>query len=297
MRLPYVTTTEAVDVAIVGIPFDTGASFKVGARFGPETIRSASALLRPYHPELDVPIFDIISAVDGGDASVAPGAIEQSYERIVEFLLPLHQANVIPIGLGGDHSVTLAELRATAAVHGPVALVLFDSHPDTWDSYFGQRHFHGTPFRRAAEEGLLLTDASVMVGLRGPLYGQEDLQGTRDLGFDVVTAADVRRMGLQEVVQRVVSRVGEKPVFLSFDVDFLDPAYAPGTGTPEVGGFTTWEAQFLLRALAGLRIVAADVVEVLPAYDHGQITAHAAANMAWEIMSLIAWHRRSKVQP
>ena len=162
MRLPHVTDLSGVNVAFTGLPFDTGASFKVGARFGPEAIRSASALLRPYHPELDVDIFGVLSAVDYGDSPVAPGFIEDSYERIVRFLEPVHQAGVVPIALGGDHSITLAELRAAAKTHGPLALVLFDSHPDTWDSYFGHRYFHGTPFRRAVEEGLLDTPRSTM---------------------------------------------------------------------------------------------------------------------------------------
>jgi agmatinase len=291
MRLPHVTTTDNVDVAFVGIPFDTGASFKVGARFGPEAIRSASALLRPYHPELDVDIFNVVSAVDFGDAPVAPGFIEDSYDRIVAFLRTPHRAGVIPIGLGGDHSITLAELRAAAEKHGPVALVLFDSHPDTWDSYFGHKYFHGTPFRRAVEEGLIATERSTMMGLRGPIYERSDWQAAREMGFEVFTAGRMHRDGIADLHRRVLSRAGSQPAFLSFDIDFLDPAYAPGTGTPEVGGFTTAQAQMLLRGLAGLNVAAADVVEVLPAYDYGQITAHAAANMAWEILSLIAWKR------
>ncbi len=292
MRLPHVTTTEGVDVAFVGLPFDTGASFKVGARFGPEAIRSASALLRPYHPELDVEIFNWLSAVDYGDAQVAPGFIEDSYERIVTFLQPLHSAGVVPIALGGDHSIVLAELRAAVRQHGPLALVLFDSHTDTWESYFGHRYFHGTPFKRAVEEGLLMPEHSTMIGMRGPLYERDDLENARALGFEIITAGKMHRSGIFELPRQILARAGDHPVFLSFDVDFLDPAYAPGTGTPEVGGFATWQAQHLLRGLAGLNIIAADVVEVLPPYDHGQITAHAAATMAWEILSLIAWKRK-----
>jgi agmatinase len=295
MRLPHLATTEHVDVAFVGLPFDTGASFKVGARFGPEAIRSASALLRPYHPELDVEIFNWLSAIDYGDAPVAPGFIEDSFERIVNFLQPLHAAGVVPIALGGDHSIALPELRAAAQQHGPLALVLFDSHTDTWESYFGHRYFHGTPFKRAVEEGLLAPERSIMVGMRGPLYDRNDLADARAMGFEIVTASEMHRHGLVELPQRILARTEAHRVFLSFDIDFLDPAYAPGTGTPEVGGFATWQAQMLLRSLAGLNIVAADVVEVLPAYDHGQVTAHAAANMAWEILSLIAWQRQQKV--
>lgn len=292
MRLPHVTTTAGVDVAFVGLPFDTGASFKVGARFGPEAVRSASALLRPYHPELKVDIFEVLSAVDYGDAPVAPGFTEDSYERIVSFLQPLHAAGVVPVAFGGDHSVVLPELRAAASRYGPLALVLFDSHTDTWDSYFGHRYFHGTPFKRAVEEELLAPQRSTMLGLRGPLYDRADLDNARALGFDLITAAEMHRDGLADLTSRVLARAEDQPVFLSFDIDFLDPAYAPGTGTPEVGGFATWQAQMLLRGLAGLNIVAADVVEVVPAYDQSQVTAHAAANLAWEILALIAWKRK-----
>ena len=291
MRLPVITTTEDVDVAICGLPFDTSVSFRVGARFGPEAIRSASVLLRPYHSELNVNIFNVLSVVDYGDAPVAPGYIEDSYERIVQFLDPIHSAGVTPLCFGGDHSVVLPELRAAAKKHGPLSLVLFDSHPDTWDSYFGHSYFHGTPFRRAVEEGLLDPHSSIMIGLRGPLYDNSDLDEARNIGFEVVPAMEMHRNGIDQLPQHVLERVGGRPVFLSFDIDFLDPAYAPGTGTPEVGGFTTAQAQLLLRGLTGLNIVAADVVEVLPAYDHAFITAAAGANMAWEILSLIAWKR------
>jgi agmatinase len=294
MRLPHVTDLEGVDVAFLGLPFDTGASLKVGARFGPEAVRSASILLRPYHPDLDLPIFDWTSAVDYGDAPVAPGFIEDSYDRILNFLSPVHAAGVRPISFGGDHSIALPELRAAAAAHGPLALVLFDSHTDTWDSYFGHKHFHGTPFKRAVEEGLLQPQHSIMVGIRGPLYDQDDLGNARAMGFEIVTAGEMHRDGLAGLPGRIMDRVAGRPVFLSFDIDFLDPAYAPGTGTPEVGGFSTAQAQTLLRGLTGLDLRAADVVEVIPAYDHGQITAHAAANIGWEILSLMAWKKRKE---
>ncbi len=292
MRLPHLQTTTGVDVAIAGLPFDTGVSFRVGARFGPEAIRSASVLLRPYHPALDIDLFEALSVVDYGDAPVAPGFIEDSYDRIVNFLEPLHRAGVIPLCLGGDHSVVLAELRAAAATHGPLALVLFDSHPDTWEGYFGHAYFHGTPFRRAVEEGLLDTSRSIMVGLRGPLYAPDDWDQARALGFEIITASEMHTGGLDGLPERIRQRAGDHPVFLSFDIDFLDPAYAPGTGTPEVGGFATWQAQRLLRGLVGLNLAAADVVEVLPAYDPTGVTAGAGANMAWEILSLIAWKRQ-----
>jgi agmatinase len=293
MRLPNVRDLENADAAIVGAPFDTGATFRAGARFGPEGVRSASHLLRRYNPSLDVPIFDHLSVIDYGDVPVVPGYIESSYERIAEGLEPVHRAGTIPIVLGGDHSIALPELRAAAAVHGPLALVQFDSHPDTWDSYFGERHTHGTPFRRAVEEGLLDTSRSIQVGMRGSLYDKGDWDDAREMGFDLVPTDEVRELGIPEVIDRIRERVGDAKVYVSFDVDFVDPAYAPGTGTPEIGGFTSHEAQEFVRGLAGLRIVGCDVVEVYPAYDHAQITALLAANVAHEFLSLLAFSRKA----
>ena len=293
MRLPNVRDLENADAAIVGAPFDTGATFRAGARFGPEGVRSASHLLRRYNPSLDVPIFDHLSVIDYGDVPVVPGYIESSYERIAEGLEPVHRAGTIPIVLGGDHSIALPELRAAAAVHGPLALVQFDSHPDTWDSYFGERHTHGTPFRRAVEEGLLDTSRSIQVGMRGSLYDKGDWDDAREMGFDLVPTDEVRELGIPEVIDRIRERVGDAKVYVSFDVDFVDPAYAPGTGTPEIGGFTSREAQEFVRGLAGLRIVGCDVVEVYPAYDHAQITALLAANVAHEFLSLLAFSRKA----
>ncbi|MFQ6016072.1 MAG: agmatinase [Anaerolineae bacterium] len=292
MRLPHVQSTEDVDFAIMGLPFDTGATFKVGARFGPEGIRSASALLRPYHPELDVMIFEYLSGVDYGDAPVAPGFIEDSLERMATFLTPLHGAGVVPFCLGGDHSVLLAELRAAAGQHGPLALVQFDSHSDTWDAYFGHKYTHGTPVRRAVEEDLLDPARSIQVGMRGSLYSPQDLDEARGLGFEVVPMSELRRRGVEEVVAQIQDRVGMHPAFLSFDVDFVDPAFAPGTGTPEVGGPTSGDALSLLRGLTGIPFVAGDVVEVIPQYDPAQVTAYLAANVAYEFVALLAWDRK-----
>jgi agmatinase len=291
-RLPNVQTTEDVDVAIVGLPFDTGATFKVGARFGPESIRSASAMLRPYNVDLDVRVFDTLSCIDYGDAPVVPGYIEDSYAAITATLRPLAAAGVITLGLGGDHSIALAELRALAAAHGPLALVQFDSHGDLWDSYYGgHKYTHGTPFRRAVEEGLLRPERSVQIGMRGPLYGPEDLQLARDLGFTVLTTRDVLARTPRELGDLVRTCVGDALAFLSFDVDFFDPAYAPGTGTPEVGGPTSFQGLEYLRACTGVRFAGADVVEVLPALDHAQITAHLAAQVGYEFLSLVALKR------
>jgi len=280
-------------VAVVGLPFDTGATFKVGARFGPEAIRSASVLLRPYNPELDVHVFATLSCIDYGDAPVAPGFIHESHAAITATLRPLAEARIVTLSLGGDHSVALPELRALAAVYGPLALVQFDSHGDLWDSYYGgQKYTHGTPFRRAVEEGLILPECSVQLGMRGPLYGPEDLQMARDMGFAVLTTTELLARSPQEIGDLVRARVGDRPAFLSFDIDFFDPAYAPGTGTPEVGGPTSFQGLAYLRACTGVRWVGGDVVEVLPALDHGQITAHLAAQAGYEFLSLVALARR-----
>jgi agmatinase len=289
MRLPYVTDLAGVDAAAVGIPFDTATSFRPGARFGPEAIRSASVLLRPYHPALDIDVLEALSVVDHGDLPVAPGDTEGTYRRIEAALAPLVDAGVFPLVLGGDHSITLAELRALARRHGPMALVHLDSHTDTWDEYFDQRFFHGTTFKRAAEEGLIEPAASVQAGMRGSLFAASDLDDARGLGFTVIPSEELRALGPEGYARAVRARVGDRPVFLSFDIDFLDPAFAPGTGTPEVAGFSTAEALGLLRALVGIRLVGGDVVEVAPPFDPpGQPTAVAAANVAFDLLALRA---------
>jgi agmatinase len=292
MRLPSNQDLENADAAIVGAPFDTGATFRAGARFGPEGIRSASHLLRRYNPSLDVAIFDLLSVIDYGDVPVVPGYIHESYRRIKEGLKPIHDAGVTPIVLGGDHSIALPELRAAAAVHGPLALVQFDSHPDTWDAYFGQNHTHGTPFRRAVEEGLLEPSRSIQVGMRGSIYNKDDWDDAREMGFDLVPTDEVRQLGIPAVIDRIRERVGDAVTYVSFDVDFVDPAFAPGTGTPEIGGFTSREAQEFARGLVGLEIAGCDVVEVYPSYDPAQITALLAANIAHDFLSLIALRKK-----
>jgi len=290
MRLPNTQDLENADAAVVGAPFDTGASFRAGARFGPEGIRSVSHLLRPYNPSQDVQIFEHLSVIDYGDVPIVPGYIEESYEKIGEGLKEIHNAGVVPIVLGGDHSIALPELRAAAAVHGPLALLQFDSHADTWDEYFGKKFNHGTVFRRAIEEGLLIPENSIQVGMRGSLYDQGDLEASRELGFDLLTTDAVRKLGIEETIDRIRGRVGDAKVYVSFDVDFVDPAFAPGTGTPEVGGFSSREAQEFVRGLVGLEIVGSDLVEVYPPYDGpGQATALLAANVAFELLSQIAY--------
>jgi agmatinase len=293
MRAPHTTDLAGVDAAVYGIPFDTATSFRTGARFGPEAIRSASALLRPYNPALDVNVVETLSIVDFGDVPVSPGDTERTYGQVEEALAPLVDAGIFPLALGGDHSVTLAELRVLARRHGPLALVQLDAHGDTWEEYFGQRFFHGTTFKRALEEKLIEPEASVQAGLRGSLYGADDLESARELGFAVLSCDGLRALGSDGYARLVRERVGDRPVFLSFDIDVLDPAFAPGTGTPEVGGLSTAEALAFLRTLGGIDLAGADVVEVSPAYDGpGQQTALAAANVAYELLSLRAIAQR-----
>jgi agmatinase len=292
MRAPHVTELAGVDVAVYGIPFDTATSYRTGPRFGPEAIRSASALLRPYNPALDVNLVETLSIVDFGDVPVSPGDTERTYGQIEDALAPLVDAGVFPAALGGDHAITLAELRALARRHGPLALVQLDSHGDVWESYFGQRYFHGTTFKRALEEGLLDATASVQAGMRGSLYGPDDLQVARDFGFTVLTTDELRALGPAAYGDLVRSTVGDTPVFVSFDIDFLDPAFAPGTGTPEVGGFSTAEALAFVRSLRGVQLVGCDVVEVSPPYDNaGAVTALAGATVMYELLSLVALAR------
>jgi agmatinase len=294
-RLPHVELPrDDVDAAVIGVPFDTATSFRSGARFGPEAIRAGSLLLRPYHPVLDVDVFGTLGVVEGGDLAVTPGNALRTTEQIDAGLRPLLEAGIVPLVLGGDHSIVLGELRAQHAVNGPVALVLLDAHADTWDQYYGERYFHGTPFRRAVEEGLLDPSRSLLAGMRGPLYAAADLEVPRELGFEVIPGPELVTLSPQEYGARVRERLGDGPVYLSFDIDVLDPASAPGTGTPEVAGLHPREALAFLRSLAGIPFTGFDVVEVAPAYDSpGQITALNAAAVAFDLLALLAVARRS----
>jgi agmatinase len=246
-------------------------------------------LLRPYHPALDVDVFGTLSLVDGGDIEITPGNALRTTEQIAAALEPVVSAGIVPLVLGGDHSIVLGELRAQAAVHGPVALVLLDAHADTWDQYYGERYFHGTPFRRALEEGLLDPARSTLAGMRGPLYEAADLQVPREMGFELITGDELVSMSARDYGERVRARLGDGPAYLSFDIDVLDPASAPGTGTPEVAGLQPREALAFLRALAGVSFTGFDVVEVAPPYDSpGQVTALNAAAVAYDLLALLA---------
>jgi agmatinase len=288
-RCPLVADPAGVDVAAVGVPFDTATSNRPGARFGPEAIRACSIALRPYHPALDVDVFASQSVADLGDLEVTPGNAERTAAQIGDGLTPIVEAGAVPIVLGGDHSIALGELRAHAARQGPVALVLLDAHADTWDSYYGERYFHGTPFRRAVEEGLVRPERSLLAGMRGPLYSAADLAESRELGFELISGDELRRLDPADYARRVRERAGDTPLFFSFDIDVIDPAFAPGTGTPEVAGLFPHEALALIRALAGMRFCGFDVVEVAPPYDtRAQTTALLAASIAYEFLALAA---------
>jgi len=286
-RCPHVEDAEGVDVAVLGIPFDTATTNRPGARFGPEAIRSASIALRPYNPVQKAQVFGRLSVADLGDVPVTPGNAEKTVAQIAEGLEPIVRSGARTLCLGGDHLVVLGELRAHAAVHGPLGVVLLDAHADVWDTYCGERYYHGSPFRRALEEGLVDPGRSLLAGMRGPVYGPDDENMPRELGFEVLSGEELVALSHEEYGERVRRRVAEGPVFLSFDVDVLDPAFAPGTGTPEAGGLSTREALGYLRALRGLRFSGYDVVEVSPPYDGpGQPTAVAAANVAFELLTL-----------
>ena len=291
-RLPYVRTLEEVDVAVVGVPFDTGVTYRVGGRFGPNAVRAASVMLRPYNANLDVKPFDLLSCVDYGDIAIVPGYIEPSYEAIEREVAPIVEAGVVPLLVGGDHACTLPHLRATRS-RGPVAVIDFDSHTDAWDSYFGEKYNHGTWMRRAIEEGLVDVDHSIEVGLRGPLYDRDDWTSLEsELGLEYLTTEEVFRLGPAETARRIRERVGDQPAFISFDIDVVDPAFAPGTGTPEVGGPTAHDMLAIVRGLTGIDFVGFDVVEVIPAYDPAGQTAFLAASLAYEMLSLLALRRR-----
>jgi agmatinase len=292
MRLPHVKTYDDIDFAVMGIPFDTGVTYKPGARFGPAAIREASVELNSYSLNLDVDIFDRLSGVDYGDIPVKPGFIHETYQEIEYSLLPFFENGIVPVVLGGDHSITLGELRAAAKKFGPVALVHFDSHQDTWDEFWGMKYTHGTPFRRACEEGLIDTKHSIQVGIRGSQHSYEDIKGAKDLGFHMLTANELHEIGIAEGISRIQERVGKAKAFLTFDIDFVDPSMAPGTGTIEVGGFTGYETLRLVRGLKGINLIGMDIVEVLPVIDPSGITACMAASIVHEVLSILALRKR-----
>jgi len=287
-RLPSLEEVGHCDVAVVGVPFDSGVTFRPGARFGPIAVRQASRLLRAYHPSLDVYPFAAQQVADAGDIPCTPFSIAEAIAQIEAGADALLGRARHFVAIGGDHTISLPLLRAFHKRHGPAALLHFDAHLDTWDTYFGASYTHGTPFRRAFEEGLLLEQRSIHVGIRGPLFSPKDLQDDAGFGFRIVTAMDFEELGIAGVVERVRARIGDAALYVSIDIDVLDPGTAPGTGTPEAGGLTSRELLGVLRGLKGLRLEAADLVEVAPAYDHAEITSMAASHVAYELVALLA---------
>ena len=287
-RLPRIEDVPRADIAVVGIPFDSGVSYRPGTRFGPSHVRESSRLLRPYNPAQDVSPFAIAQVVDAGDIPVNPFNITEAVDEVERAAKALGEQAQRIVTIGGDHTVALPLLRAVAAKHGPVAVLHFDAHLDTWDTYFGAPITHGTPFRRASEEGLIDLTASCHVGTRGPLYSKQDLEDDERLGFSIVSSEYIEEHGVEAGIERILQRVGDKPLYVSIDIDVLDPAHAPGTGTPEAGGLTSRELLRILRALSDRNIVGADVVEVSPAYDHAQMTGIAASHVVYELVTLLA---------
>jgi len=287
-HLPQISEVTDVDVAIVGVPFDTGVSYRPGARFGPNHVRESSRLLRPFNPAANVSPFATQQVVDAGDIAANPFDIEEAISSIHKSYDQLSERAKKIVTIGGDHTITLPILRSLKAKYGPISVVHFDAHLDTWDSYFGADYTHGTTFRRASEEGLLDPEGCMHIGIRGPLYAAKDLTDDKALGFQIFSSVEFQDLGVNAAIEKMKARVGKRPVYISIDIDVLDPAHAPGTGTPEAGGLTSRELLSVLRATAGMNVIGADIVEVAPAYDHAQITGIAASHVMYELISAFA---------
>lgn len=294
MRMERKDSAEGLDFAIYGIPFDTASSYRTGARFGPQGIRNISVMMKTNHPIHEVNILDYLKGADLGDVNIVPGYILPTYDAIEEFTTNIVNEGAIPIALGGDHSITLGELRAIAKKHGPVSLIHFDSHADINDEVFGEKYNHGTPFRRAIEEGLIDPHTSIQIGMRGSLYDAGEFKLAKELGLRTIPTHEVREMGIPKVIEEINERVGNNKAFLTIDIDFFDPAYAPATGTPEVGGFTAFEGLTFVRGLKDINFIGMDMVEVAPNYDIAEITSLLAANVIFEFISILALQKKNK---
>jgi agmatinase len=292
-RLPTLHEAGDADVVVVGVPYDSGVSYRPGTRFGPAHVRQSSRLLRPFNPEVGIAPFGVHQVVDAGDIACNPYDIGAAISQVEAAARQLMAGGRRLMAIGGDHTIALPLLRAMHDRHGPVAVLHFDAHLDTWETYFGEPYTHGTPFRRASEEGLIDQRHSMHVGIRGPLYSPGDLDDSEQLGFATIHCAEIERDGLATAIRRMLGRLGGAPVYVSVDIDVLDPAFAPGTGTPEAGGLSSRELLTMLRALGDLDLVSADVVEVAPAYDHAEITGIAAAHVTYELLSAMARSRKS----
>ena len=273
---------------VVGVPFDAGTSYRPGARFGPAHIRESSRLLRPYNPAQDAEPFALAQVVDAGDIAVNPFNIELAVDQVEAGMSELVSTGAKILTLGGDHTIAYPILKSLHAKHGPITVIHFDAHLDTWDTYFGAPLTHGTPFRRASEEGIIDLGSCLHVGIRGPLYSTGDLSEDRRLGFAILNSTDADTLGIEGMIAAMLKRVGDRPTYVSNDIDVLDPAYAPGTGTPEAGGLSSRELLRIVRALDATNLIGADIVEVSPAYDHAQITGIAAAHLAYELITVMA---------
>jgi agmatinase len=286
MRLPHIARADELDIALIGIPYDGGTTYRPGPRFGPRHVREQSAIIRPWNPVLNLNPFEKHRIADYGDLSINPLSIDDTFQRIRAQLTDVLQAGARTLCVGGDHSILLPILRSIHKRFGPVGLIQFDAHNDTWGGYFGSPHSHGTPVRRAIEEGLLVGNDVLQIGLRGQVYSKDDFAFGREHGFRVVTAEEFHRGGVA-LVARHLKKLGNRPVYVTLDIDVVDPAFAPGTGTPQVGGLSSIQILELVRSLGGLNLVGCDVVEVSPPYDTGEITSLLAANLLYELLCVM----------
>ncbi|MEO0666788.1 MAG: agmatinase [Pseudomonadota bacterium] len=287
MRLPAASDLSTLDVAVLGVPMDIGTSWRSGTRFGPKQVRNESAMIRPYNIQTGAAPFDSLQVADIGDLAINTFSLSDSLRIVAESYDAILKQSVIPMAIGGDHSITLPILRAVAARHGPVALVHVDAHADVNDEMFGERETHGTVFRRAYEEGLINPSKTYQIGLRGTGYTAEDFTEAAGWGFQQFLAPELWGRDLSRIGAEIRRDIGDLPTYITYDIDSLDPAYAPGTGTPEIGGLTTAQAMQLIRALRGLNVVGCDLVEVSPPYDTTGNTALVGANLLFELLCIL----------
>jgi len=293
-RRPHTRNLAGVDVVVLGVPYDGSTSYRSGTRLGPRSIREQSLLLWGYHNVLQVSPFQELNVVDYGDVEVVPVDVLQTHQAIEQVASPIVNSGITLLTLGGDHSISLPLLRAHARKYGPPAVIHLDAHPDTWNTEFGDnRYSHGTPFRRAIEENLIDTSAYFQIGIRGPTAGPQDYADALHLGARMITAEQLVQQGIPQVLAELHRMIGDRSVYLSLDIDVHDPAFAPGTGTPEVGGLSSRETLQFLRGLAGLNFIGFDLVEVSPPFDHSNLTAILAANLAFEFLALRALRPQS----
>lgn len=291
MRLPNISIDDAndIDIGLIGIPWDSGTTNRPGARHGPRQVRDMSALMRRYHPVLDISPYELANCADLGDSPVNPVNITDALAAIESYYDTVIEKKIIPLSCGGDHLTTLPILRALAKSHGPLALIQFDAHTDTLDSYFGDNKFtHGTPFRRAIEEGIIDPKHYVQIGIRGGLYDKDDNSWQQDQGVTMFGIDDCFETGIDAVLSQAKEIAGDKPTYVTFDIDCLDPVFAPGTGTPEIGGFSSHDAQRMIRLLRGVPIIGADMVEVSPPFDSSGTTALIGATVLFELLCIIS---------